>query len=112
MSSDWLVEKRHFIPMAGASEFRRGYTARTRQARERAGYEIADMATLLDLKLDTYQKYEARTPLPRQLVPKFCLICGVSANWLFGMEEEAKKAKRVVSPGVRRSSIRGGKRSA
>ena len=109
MSSDGKSPESHSVYVLSRSEYQRGYINRTREARERAGYEITEMAKLLDLKIDTYSKYEIRTPLPRHLVPKFCLICRTTANWLFGVEEVS--GRRPLRKGVRRGrSSPGGKK--
>jgi DNA-binding XRE family transcriptional regulator len=72
--------------MDSASGYNQEFIGRTKQARERSGFTTSQMAQLLNVRLDTYLKYESRTPLPRSFVPNFCLLCRVSADWLFGEE--------------------------
>jgi transcriptional regulator with XRE-family HTH domain len=68
------------------SQFVEGLLGRTRQARKGAGYATqADMARAMDMDPATYGKYETRTPLPYYLLPAFCSLTGVSADWFLGI---------------------------
>lgn len=56
---------------------------RTRAARLMAGYSDIDrFAKLMGIKLDTYQRYEARTPLPHRYFPRFVELTGADLNVL------------------------------
>ena len=63
--------------------YKAGFLKRTQQAREVAGYSVAEMAQLLGIPLNTYKKYEQRSPLPHALVQRFCTVTGCSSWFLF-----------------------------
>ncbi|MBU0795063.1 MAG: helix-turn-helix domain containing protein [Alphaproteobacteria bacterium] len=48
------------------------------------------MAKALGIDHQTYAKYEFRSPLPQKHVEQFCLIAGVSIEWLFTGEERKR----------------------
>lgn len=73
-------------------DFNEDFCARTKQARERRGYNQIEMAEALGIVADTYSKYERRTPLPHRLIPRFCLICGIQLEELFAV----RRAPRLV----------------
>jgi transcriptional regulator with XRE-family HTH domain len=90
MGNDGPSKKCKRRPMLDEDSFTQDYIRRTKQAREESGYSPEEMADFLNLKFDTYLKYEYRTPLPRYLVPRFCSLCRVAVGWLFGVEEAAR----------------------
>ena len=66
-------------------EVRRGFIQRTREARVRTGYSQPEIAKLLRIGQGTYKNYETNRPLPVELVPEFCEICGILPLELYGM---------------------------
>lgn len=69
-----------------ASEFDLLFCRAIRIKRAEAGYTQAAMADLLGLKLSTYKTYERRTPLPHDLLLRFCGATGVKIAQLFDIE--------------------------
>lgn len=66
------------------------FVERTRVAREAGGYETPeDMARALGIPASTYRKYEARSPMPHHLIPKFVAITGCTYQSLFGKSSPA-----------------------
>jgi DNA-binding XRE family transcriptional regulator len=65
-------------------EYRAAFAARVRQARTAARYPIDEMALVLGVTRDTYNKYEGRgaSLMPHNLIVPFCLACRVSVEWL------------------------------
>jgi DNA-binding XRE family transcriptional regulator len=65
-------------------EYRAAFAARVRQARTAARYPVDEMALLLGVTRDTYNKYEGRgaSLMPHNLIVPFCLACRVSVEWL------------------------------
>jgi transcriptional regulator with XRE-family HTH domain len=59
---------------AEEAEFNAQYIARVGRLREASGLSQAQMAGALGLPLETYKKYETRTPLPIYLISRFALI--------------------------------------
>jgi hypothetical protein len=41
------------------------------------------MAEALSIPAGTYTRYETRTMMPHHLIPRFCQLTGVNADWLF-----------------------------
>jgi transcriptional regulator with XRE-family HTH domain len=70
-------------------------TARTKQAREDAGFTQAQIAKLLDLEVGTYHKYECRTPMPHLVMIKFCVHTNVLIQELFHGKAHAAVTVRV-----------------
>ena len=64
-------------------QFAKAFVARTRLVREASGYSIEDMTRALRIPRNTYLKYEARSPLPHHLVPRFCELTHCSVWYLF-----------------------------
>lgn len=83
------------VKKAQKQSFNDEFCLRTRNAREARGFKQAEMAEVLGLETDTYSKYERRTPLPHRLIPRFCLVCGLSLDDLFG----ARPVARILTSG-------------
>jgi transcriptional regulator with XRE-family HTH domain len=79
-------------------DYRRNFVARTRLAREEAGYSQAMIANLLDVDPNTYSKYEAvqgqASMLPNHLIEVFCMVTGVTERWLLTGKTEAGGRRR------------------
>lgn len=65
-----------------ASDFNSALRERLRELRSASGLSQAAMAKRLGLERDTYAKYENRSPLPHELLPKASAILGVSLGFL------------------------------
>jgi transcriptional regulator with XRE-family HTH domain len=62
---------------------------RTRELREGRELQQQQIADLLGVDVETYKKYETRTPLPRYLIPRFARLVGASISFLMtGYEEK------------------------
>jgi hypothetical protein len=56
--------------------------ARVRDLRRRRYSSAGEMAALLRVSTDRYRKYEARSPLPPYLMPRFAALVGVDLHQL------------------------------
>lgn len=105
MEQNGLMAKKQTV-----SRFSDDFQARTREAREAAGYSQTRLAKLLGIEQGTYKQYESRagSMLPHDLLPLFCELCRVSLAWMYlGEESEsaatpARPAAKSASPGARR----------
>ena len=70
----------------------RSFISRVRVARESAGLSREDIAKELGIKGDTYARYELRIMMPHHHIPKFLVITGVSAEYLFAAHPAKQKA--------------------
>jgi hypothetical protein len=81
------------------SEFTNAFLARVRRLRlemkhpNGKQWTAADMATALGIEADTYRKYETRTPLPHELMPRFALITGVTVEHLLTGSSSTREAR-------------------
>ncbi len=66
-----------------ATNFKAEFVHRVRLARETRGFSQREAAELLGIEQDKYKHYETRSFMPHELVPRFCLLCGVDVDWLF-----------------------------
>jgi DNA-binding XRE family transcriptional regulator len=86
--------------LMGKSDFKQSFMGRVRQAREARSLTQEEMATLLDIPQSKYHKYESRSYLPHDLVPRFCLAAGVEEHWLFtGRRRQAEHAEVPAAAG-------------
>ncbi len=71
------------------SECRKAFIARTKEARVKTGLSGKQMGQALGgMAQDTYKNFETIRELPHEHIAAFCLISGVTADWLFDMERE------------------------
>lgn len=79
------------------SEYKTAFIARTKQAREKAHVTQKQMGQALGgVAQDIYKNYETIRELPHEYIPTFCLVCGVTADWLFDVEAVAKRLNDIV----------------
>lgn len=65
------------------TEHRQRYIERVRQARcARFRSQAAFLVALGDVPQTTWKTYETHVAMPMYLIPQFCAICDVDANWL------------------------------
>lgn len=87
--------------MAGETIASSAYTkllhARMREAREARSFSQKDMARLLGVTQDAYEKYETRSRLPHHLLEPFALATGVSLSTLIA-GREVRAQPRPVQP--------------
>jgi len=76
------------------SKFVADFVGRVRQIREALGKDPKEMAELMGVSLDKWRKYEKRTPLPHDLIPRFCRLTGVDIWYLFTGESASKAHTR------------------
>ena len=81
----WLGHDVLMVPRIPRQEVRRGFIQRTREARARTGLSQEAMAEKLRMQQGTYKNYEISRPLPHELVPEFCEICGILPLDLYGI---------------------------
>lgn len=62
--------------------FNSEYCGRVKLFRSETNMTAEQMANLLGIPPDRYRKYEARSPMPLYLVPKFCQIVGCDLEHL------------------------------
>lgn len=65
------------------ASYRATFYKRVKTARELYTDDYKAMARALGIAEGTYYRYETRTMLPHHLIPLFCQITGVTADWLF-----------------------------
>jgi DNA-binding XRE family transcriptional regulator len=75
---NWIMGK-----IQSKSAYKNDFIARVAWARKARGYTQQQLADLLDIDQGTYKQYETRSFLAHDLVPRFCLLCGVDPSWLF-----------------------------
>lgn len=82
------------MPSEAKSAYRLKFLARTREAREYAGFSQARLAALLEdgMGQDKYKTYESRTCLPHEYIDRFCAVCGVSLLWLMTGEGQMRRS--------------------
>ena len=86
------------------TEFQRAFIARTKQAREAARLTQKQMGKALNgMAQDTYKNYERIRELPHEHIPTFCLVCHITADWLFDVER-GEGEKVLLARGRRRRS--------
>lgn len=78
------------------TEFRKAFVGRVRQIRESLGWSPTHMAEMMNVEIESWRKYEKRTPLPHHLIPKFCLLTGVDVWYLFTGERVGKVQPRPL----------------
>lgn len=67
----------------GASAYKADFIGRIRAARDSRFAAQEDLCEVLDIKQSLYGKYETRSLMPHNLIPRFCKACGVTTEWLF-----------------------------
>jgi DNA-binding XRE family transcriptional regulator len=65
-----------------ATRIKEQIIARTKEARESAGYTQEQVSTVLGIEQGRYKMYETRSPLPYHFIDPFCTLCRVSPTWL------------------------------
>lgn len=74
------------------TQYRYDFAERLVLARKAAGYTQEQIAMLLDIRQDAYSKYEGGrgedppSILPTYLIPRFCVACHITADWLVSGE--------------------------
>lgn len=97
-----------FNQYVGKTEHKETFLARVKAARERRGHTQEEMAEVLGMKQTKYHKYESRSYLPHDLVPRFCLACGISIHWLYtGRNQSTSKEEvPIISKGSKTGPTR------
>ena len=70
-----------------------GFLQRVAAGRAVRGLSQAEMAKLLDLRLDTYKKYEQRTLMPHKVMLAFCYVTGTDPGYLLGFEKSKVRVR-------------------
>lgn len=78
-------------------EFTAAFQAKLRETRTAMAWSQAQMAAALDLRVDTYKKYENRSSsvFPLYLVPKLMFITNTNFSYWFGMPDRPKVVQLV-----------------
>ena len=71
--------------MQEQESYKQAFFRRIRALRTASGHSQATMGKALGLHRDTYAKYETRSYLPHELIPKFVELTGAEARWLLGV---------------------------
>lgn len=82
-----------------SSEYKKDFIARTKQARKGARVTQKQMGHALGgMAQDVYKNFETKRMLPREQIPTFCFICGITADWLFDVERGDGQLNDTVEP--------------
>lgn len=81
------------------SAYKTDFIRRTKEARKARGYSQEELSELLGIDQPKYSKYETRSYLPHDLIPRFCLACGADPAWLF-----TGKGRMTMPPALPRES--------
>ena len=76
--------------LIGYNETRRAIVQRTREAWLRTGLTQAVTAKKLGIEQGIFKNYVKTRPIPHELVPLFCEICGITPNDLFPAANQEK----------------------
>jgi ribosome-binding protein aMBF1 (putative translation factor) len=82
LSHDPAAAPAHSVGMVDEADYKRGFLARTRAAREGRQWRQEDIAELMGMDRNHYKQFETRTYLPRHLMPLFCKLTGISLEYL------------------------------
>jgi hypothetical protein len=100
------VRQNVFMADESASAYKAGFLGRVKAARELRYSTQEEIAEVLGMPQPKYSKYETRSLMPHQLLPRFCKACGVTMEWLIAgkgagpawkpREEEPKPRQKSV----------------
>jgi len=68
-----------------ATAFRAAFCAVTREARLATGWTQEQMATALGIPVARYGKYETRSPMPHEMLPRFAQITRQKVDHMFAV---------------------------
>jgi ribosome-binding protein aMBF1 (putative translation factor) len=88
LSHDPMGLLAHNAGMVDEAEYKRGFLARVRAAREGRRWRQEDIAELMGMDRNHYKQFETRTYLPRHLMPLFCKLTGISLEYLLTGQEK------------------------
>ena len=75
--------------------FDKAFAQRTKALRmAHDGWTQQQMADALNIPLERYKKYENRSPMRHDLIPRFCLIVGVTIDQLYDVRRPLYQARR------------------
>lgn len=83
-----------------SSAYKKQFLARVtalRKAQKRESgkeWTAEDMAYALGIEPDTYRKYESRSFMPHELLPRFAMITGVSVEYVLTGSRSVGEARR------------------
>ena len=77
---------------AQKAKYKKAFTKRTMVAREGTGMEDYEMAAELNVKPDTYYRYEHTVVMPHFLLPRFILLTEVTADYMLGLSRHKRKS--------------------
>ena len=78
-------------------DFRQKFIERTIAARKAANLERQDIADYIGVEYQAYQKYETRSLIPHQYLPKFCEATGIEPDFLyFGYELPKQRENYLI----------------
>ena len=73
--------------------FNKAFCKRTRNIRTRSGLTADEIAEHLDIKLDTYYRYEKSVVMPHYLIARFLAKTGGDPAYLMGYSSGRKRAE-------------------
>lgn len=77
---------------------------RTRTAREAKFETQKPVYKFLGVEQSHYKHWETKRPMPRRYIPKFCLICEVTMDWLLTGEGEGPRVAQIAPKVEKRTS--------
>jgi hypothetical protein len=84
--------------MAGKSlpltEWEQKFLTRTRALREREGLTQRELAARIGVAYENYRKYETRSPVPHEFIPRLCGFYGITEQQLFDVTGPLPKRAR------------------
>lgn len=67
------------------------YGTRLKQARKQKGYTQTEIARLMDIPQQNWQRYESgKLDLKMSTIWKICKTLGISADWLLGLDQKGE----------------------
>lgn len=88
------------------TEHRQLFIARVIEARRRRFETQQDLCDVLDIPQPKYSKYETRSYMPHDLIPRFIKATGVTYEWLYDL----RQASQSTTPLARKMQRRQRKR--
>jgi transcriptional regulator with XRE-family HTH domain len=85
-----------------SSHYTKALQARMRAAREAVGLTQKDMAGVLGISKDAYEKYETRSRLPHHLIEPFAVETGLSVSELIAGRDIPRRGTAEIEDAVPR----------
>lgn len=73
--------------------YAKAFVRRVKVLREASGRTAEEVAKDLNVKLDTYYRYESKVVMPHFLIPRFLVSVDGDARYLLGLSRDRSKAR-------------------